>query len=198
MGGSASIEFMSVSDAGEDWTVTCSECDYAANLEKAVGVAAGVEDSQEVPEVEAFPTPGIRRIRDLADFNAEATPERQIKTLVYMVDGVIRSPIRSWRRTRDKRFKRGPTSTSERATSPSSGVVNPAPRPQAVARSPEIVSCGEPFQTARSNASISGGSDEPSSANSSMTIFTTSRMFARASSRVLPCVLAPLRAGQQV
>ena len=35
IGGSASHEFHIVSDAGEDSVITCSKCDYAANLEKA-------------------------------------------------------------------------------------------------------------------------------------------------------------------
>jgi len=85
MGGSASVEFMSVSDAGEDWTVTCSGCDYAANLEKAVSVAHPVDDSENAAEVEKFETPGIRTIAALVEFEGGAPAERQIKTLVYIV-----------------------------------------------------------------------------------------------------------------
>jgi prolyl-tRNA synthetase len=86
MGGSESIEFMSVSEAGEDWTVTCSRCDYAANVEKAVSVASPVSDPANVPEIEKFPTPGVRTIDELAKFDAGANQERQIKTLVYIVE----------------------------------------------------------------------------------------------------------------
>jgi prolyl-tRNA synthetase len=88
MGGSESIEFMVVSEAGEDWTVTCSRCDYAANAEKAVSVASTVSDPENVPEIEKFPTPGVRTIEELAAFDAAAKPERQIKTLVYLVESV--------------------------------------------------------------------------------------------------------------
>lgn len=35
MGGSASVEFMCPSEAGEDFVVRCKTCDYAANVEKA-------------------------------------------------------------------------------------------------------------------------------------------------------------------
>src|SRR5216684_7557675 len=35
LGGSQSHEFMVASDAGEDYVVRCTRCDYAANLEKA-------------------------------------------------------------------------------------------------------------------------------------------------------------------
>ncbi len=86
MGGSESVEFMSVSDAGEDWTVTCASCDYAANSEKAVSVASSVDDPEGENDIEKFPTPGIRTINALAEFDGGASAERQIKTLVYFVD----------------------------------------------------------------------------------------------------------------
>ena len=86
MGGSESIEFMSVSDAGEDWTVTCASCDYAANSEKAVSVASSVDDPEDEHDIEKFPTPGIRTIQALAELDGGAAAERQIKTLVYIVD----------------------------------------------------------------------------------------------------------------
>ena len=43
MGGSQSVEFMAISDAGEDWIVTCGGCGYAANLEMAVSALPRVE-----------------------------------------------------------------------------------------------------------------------------------------------------------
>ena len=86
MGGSESVEFMSISDAGEDWTVICSSCDYAANVEKAISVSAAVEDPEDSADVEKFPTPGVRTIDALVTFDGGAPAERQIKTLVYVVD----------------------------------------------------------------------------------------------------------------
>jgi prolyl-tRNA synthetase len=88
MGGSESVEFMSVSEAGEDWTVFCPGCGYAANLEKARSVATPVEDPKDVPALETFPTPGVRTIADLAAFEKTASAGRQIKTLVYIVEDV--------------------------------------------------------------------------------------------------------------
>src|SRR5437763_10142075 len=43
MGGSQSHEFMVTSDAGEDLIATCSQCGYAANLEKATSKLPPVE-----------------------------------------------------------------------------------------------------------------------------------------------------------
>ncbi|HKC51869.1 MAG TPA: proline--tRNA ligase [Myxococcota bacterium] len=86
MGGSMSVEFMAVCDAGEDWIVVCPGCGYAANLEKAKSVALAVADPASAGAVEKFPTPGVRTIEDLARFAGGAAAERQIKTLVYVVD----------------------------------------------------------------------------------------------------------------
>lgn len=87
MGGSESIEFMQRSDAGEDWVVTCNSCDYRANVERAVSVVGPIEDGS-AEDVERFPTPGLRTIATLAEAHPDiASPEKQIKSLVYIVDG---------------------------------------------------------------------------------------------------------------
>jgi prolyl-tRNA synthetase len=86
MGGSHSVEFMAVCDAGEDWIVVCPGCGYAANVEKAKSVASPVSDPPSAGPVEKFPTPGVRTIEDLVRFEGGAPAERQVKTLVYVVD----------------------------------------------------------------------------------------------------------------
>lgn len=87
MGGTVSREFVVRSDAGEDWIVTCGSCDYRANLEKATSRLAEIDDAPPT-ELERFPTPGLRTIAALAEAHPEvAGPERQIKTLVYILDG---------------------------------------------------------------------------------------------------------------
>ena len=86
MGGKESSEFMVRSNAGEDWIVTCETCDYRANVEKATSALDEVDDG-DPGALERFPTPGLRTIRALAEAHPEiASPERQIKTLVYIVD----------------------------------------------------------------------------------------------------------------
>jgi prolyl-tRNA synthetase len=92
MGGSDSTEFICPSPTGEDLIVLCPECGYAANLEKAASALAPVDDSPErtvvLPAPEPFPTPGVRTIEDLAA-RYGAPADRQIKTLVYVLDGVL-------------------------------------------------------------------------------------------------------------
>jgi prolyl-tRNA synthetase len=87
MGGSESVEFMVRSEAGEDWIVTCANCDYRANVERATSAVAEVDDGLRAG-LDRFPTPGLRTIKALAEAHPDtAAPDRQIKTLVYVLDG---------------------------------------------------------------------------------------------------------------
>jgi prolyl-tRNA synthetase len=87
MGGSESVEFMVETDAGEDWVAACAACGYAANVEKATSLLPDATDPESVPAAERFPTPGVRTIDDLARMSGGAAADRQIKTLVYVLDG---------------------------------------------------------------------------------------------------------------
>lgn len=87
MGGSKSSEFMVYSDAGEDWIASCADCKYAANIEKATSKLPSISDEEGLESPEKFPTPGVRTIEDLTTFPGGAPANRQIKTLVYMLDG---------------------------------------------------------------------------------------------------------------
>jgi prolyl-tRNA synthetase len=84
MGGSASTEFMVKTDAGEDLIATCTACDYAANVEKATSRIAEIIDEEGLAKPEEFPTPNIRTIEQLSNFEGGAESTRQIKTLVFL------------------------------------------------------------------------------------------------------------------
>jgi prolyl-tRNA synthetase family II len=88
MGGRDSVEFMCPTPAGEDLVARCPNGDYAANLEKATSALAVVVD-EPGPDVPArLPTPGVRTIEDLAQGHGK-TADRQIKTLVEVIDGQL-------------------------------------------------------------------------------------------------------------
>lgn len=90
MGGSQSTEFMVASEAGEDFIVKCAACGYAANVEKAVSVAAapGIADPEGDLEPEEFHTPNLKTIADLSKFTG--LPESsQMKSLVMSADGKL-------------------------------------------------------------------------------------------------------------
>ena len=88
MGGSDSVEFVCPSDAGEDLIARCgdADCGYAANLEKATSALPPIEDEPGPAAPERLPTPGVRTIDDLARQYGKPA-DRQIKTLVYVIDG---------------------------------------------------------------------------------------------------------------
>jgi prolyl-tRNA synthetase len=89
MGGTESNEFMARTPAGEDFIVSCSNCGYAANLEKATSRVSPMHDDDGLAAPEEFPTPGVRTIEDLTTFPGGAEASRQIKSLVYFatIDG---------------------------------------------------------------------------------------------------------------
>src|SRR5208283_5155073 len=86
MGGSQSHEFMVSTDAGEDLVVSCTNCGYAANLEKATSKLNPVGDLSPSGngEPELVNTPGQKTIEDVARFLG-VSPKSTIKTLAYMM-----------------------------------------------------------------------------------------------------------------
>lgn len=89
MGGNTSTEFMVPCDAGEDDVVVCPTGDYAANIEKATSALSPIEDEAGPTEPERFPTPGVRTIAALEIFEGGAAADRQIKTMVMVLDGEV-------------------------------------------------------------------------------------------------------------
>jgi prolyl-tRNA synthetase len=87
MGGSQSEEFMVYTPAGEDQVVSCANCKYAANLEKAMSKLEPVQDL--APEGNSQPlevhTPGQKTIEEVARYLG-VSPKNKIKTLALMVE----------------------------------------------------------------------------------------------------------------
>jgi prolyl-tRNA synthetase len=87
MGGKFSHEFMVPAETGENEVVYCEGCQYAANLDKASSRPAKSEVSTATAAAmpEKFATPGVRTIEDLTRNPFDTPAQRQIKTLVYVV-----------------------------------------------------------------------------------------------------------------
>lgn len=87
-------EFIALADIGEDTVVSCRDCRYAANLERAESVVParqGSVDSVKVDgdsAIERVVTPNVKSIQELTDF-LQVGPEQLIKTLIYQVDGQL-------------------------------------------------------------------------------------------------------------
>jgi prolyl-tRNA synthetase len=88
IGGSFSHEFMVLSDTGEDDIVSCQDCTYASNLEKAevVEQEENSSASDEEREFLVVDTPEVRTIEELTSF-LSIGPEKVVKTLIYQTEG---------------------------------------------------------------------------------------------------------------
>ncbi|HEU5359756.1 MAG TPA: proline--tRNA ligase [Candidatus Deferrimicrobiaceae bacterium] len=87
IGGSSSHEFMVIAESGEDAIVSCADCSYAANVEKAECPAeGGDEPAAGVPgSPRKVPTPGKRTIEEVSAFLG-IDPGMLIKTLLFESD----------------------------------------------------------------------------------------------------------------
>jgi prolyl-tRNA synthetase len=88
IGGSRSHEFQVLADSGEDAIVSCNQCEYAANVQKAEvrrRRPAGRDLSDVSPKLQKVATPGKKSVAEVAEF-LKLAPEQFIKTLVYKTD----------------------------------------------------------------------------------------------------------------
>src|SRR6185436_4028236 len=88
MGGKFSHEFMVPAETGENEVVFCDSCGYAANVEKATSKVAGTasDPANNGKTIEKFATPGVVTIEALASAPHNVAADRQLKTLIYMVE----------------------------------------------------------------------------------------------------------------
>jgi prolyl-tRNA synthetase len=89
IGGSFSHEFMVLADTGEDQIVNCTQCDYAANIEKAElkwdeHKSADADDAMKA--LEEVDTPDIKTVEEVTSF-LSISPDQLIKTLILYSDG---------------------------------------------------------------------------------------------------------------
>ncbi|WP_446009956.1 proline--tRNA ligase [Candidatus Electrothrix sp.] len=89
IGGSFSHEFMVLAETGEDTLVTCRECEYAANVEKAKVVlpdtASKTVPATELNDCTKVETPGTKTVDRVAEF-LQVTAKDVIKTMIYLAD----------------------------------------------------------------------------------------------------------------
>lgn len=96
IGGSFSHEFMVLADTGEDAIVSCSECDYAANVERAEVASPDSVSSLSTPlkALEKVYTPEMKAISEVSKFLG-VPPEELVKTLIFRTDdGVVAALVR--------------------------------------------------------------------------------------------------------
>jgi prolyl-tRNA synthetase len=87
IGGKDSLEFMVVSENGDDEIIYCPGCNYAGNIEKAVGVKDKIDNGEPLP-VEEVATPGMGTIEEVAGF-LKIPHSHTLKAVFYIADGKI-------------------------------------------------------------------------------------------------------------
>jgi len=87
IGGNVTHEFHVLADSGEDTIAVCTDCDYAANIERAEN--ARTQEPKDVPDqapaMELVETPDKKTIEDVAAFMGVKTSQT-IKFLIYSVN----------------------------------------------------------------------------------------------------------------
>lgn len=106
IGGQWSHEFMVMADSGEDAIVECTDCAYAANVEKAERRVTPPAVAADCPAIESVATPDARTIADVSAF-LKLPANRLIKTLIYLADEKpVAALIPGDREINDSKFKR--------------------------------------------------------------------------------------------
>jgi prolyl-tRNA synthetase len=85
IGGSSSHEFMVLAESGEDAIVSCTQCEYAANVEKAEAHPAPAEHAEPRP-LEKVETPAKRSVEEVTAFLGIPS-SALVKTLLVVADG---------------------------------------------------------------------------------------------------------------
>jgi prolyl-tRNA synthetase len=87
IGGSYSHEFMVLAETGEETIVSCTKCEYAANIERAeVKDQYSAPDASKFKPVTEFDTKDKTSVADVAALVGRPTTEF-LKTQLYMLDG---------------------------------------------------------------------------------------------------------------
>jgi len=84
-GGKDSQEFIFPADSGEDTVITCSQCSYAANAEKADSDNGTIEGGEPLP-LEEVATPGMTTIEEVSAF-LDVPQDHTLKAVFYVADG---------------------------------------------------------------------------------------------------------------
>jgi prolyl-tRNA synthetase len=91
IGGAFSQEFMVLAETGEDQIVTCSKCEYAANMERAEvrwEPDSSTSPYEKLKPLEAIGTPNMRTVEEVTSF-LSVSPKQLVKTLIFKADGQV-------------------------------------------------------------------------------------------------------------
>ena len=88
IGGKDSHEFIALSDIGEDTIAMCTNCKYAANVERAVFIKSMDSGNGDKASPEEVHTPNITDINGLSSF-LNVSKSDLLKSMFYLADGKL-------------------------------------------------------------------------------------------------------------
>ena len=86
IGGNFSHEFHVLADAGEDTIASCTQCEYAANIERAEVRFAGEKCTETCQAFEEVATPDAHSVEEVCSL-LHLEPSRIVKTMIFVADG---------------------------------------------------------------------------------------------------------------
>lgn len=86
IGGKETVEFMLLTDAGEDSVLICPQCGYAANQEIADFQPVPATSTEAPATMASVDTPDAHTVQQVCAF-LHTKEEKLLKTLIYMADG---------------------------------------------------------------------------------------------------------------
>jgi prolyl-tRNA synthetase len=106
IGGNESHEFIVLAESGESEIVYCENCNYAANVEKAVCIAeTSITHRASFEQLRKVHTPGKKSIQEVADY-LELPKEALVKTMLYYADNeMIAAVVRGDRQLNEIKLK---------------------------------------------------------------------------------------------
>jgi len=78
---------MVIAESGEDEIIYCSNCQYAANADKAQSIISKIEGEEPLP-LEEVDTPGMATIEEVSDF-LKVPQSKTLKAVFYVADGKL-------------------------------------------------------------------------------------------------------------
>jgi prolyl-tRNA synthetase len=109
IGGHFSHEFMVLAETGEETIVSCNQCSYAANIERAVfkreDIGNFTQDTKLFKPLQKVFTPDQRTVEEVTHF-LKVSPKDLVKTLIFETDkGCVAALVRGDHEISEKKLK---------------------------------------------------------------------------------------------
>ena len=109
IGGTYSHEFMVLAETGEEVIVSCTQCAYAANIEKAEFKRREAKslppETHQIKPLQRVSTPNKRTVEEVTEF-LQVLPKNLVKTLIFETDkGPIAALVRGDHEISEKKLK---------------------------------------------------------------------------------------------